>query len=73
MSEEIIDAEIVEKENENEGSRVIQVTPELEIERLKTRLAELATIRTKRRWNVTGAVVVLATAFASCAQTCNPW
>jgi len=40
--ETIIDAEIVEEENVSEETRAVQVTPELEIERLKTKRAELA-------------------------------
>jgi len=71
--ETIIDAEIVEEENVSEETRAVQVTPELEIERLKTKRAELATVRTRSRWNVAGTVVVLSAAFASCAQMCNPW
>jgi len=71
---EIIDAEIVsERPADKAPGHVVQVTPELEIERLKTRRAELATQRSAKRWGVTGSFMVISSVFFSCAQMCNPW
>ena len=69
---DIIDAEIVDESPAPE-SHIVQVNPELEIERLKTRRAELATTRSARRWSTIGGMVVFSSAFVSCAQMCNPW
>ena len=74
MTERIIDAEIVgERPAQETPGRVVQVTPELEIERLKTRRAELATQRSAKRWGVAGSFLVISSIFFSCAQMCNPW
>ncbi|MCK5640840.1 MAG: hypothetical protein KAJ19_08585 [Gammaproteobacteria bacterium] len=72
IDRDIIDAEIVEEESEPEN-RIVQVNPELEIERLKTKRAELATTRSARRWSTIGGMVVFSSAFVSCAQMCHPW
>lgn len=69
---EIVEAEIVEEEPQQE-TRVTQVTPELEIERLKTRRAELATARSKARWNAISLVLFFGSAFFSCAHCIQPW
>ena len=69
---DIIDAEIVD-ESPLPESRIIQVTPELEIERLKTRRAELATTRAGQRWSALSGMVIFSSAFVSCAHMCNPW
>lgn len=75
MPKEIIDAEIVEERPAPPASpgHVVQITPELEIERLKTRRAELATQRSAKRWGVAGSFLVASSFFFSCAQMCNPW
>ena len=69
---DIIDAEIVSERPAPE-SRIVQVNPELEIERLKTRRAELATARSKNRWGTIGGMIFFSSAFVSCAQMCSPW
>lgn len=69
---DIIDAEIVSEESLPE-TRIVQVTPELEIERLKTKRAELATTRSGRRWSAVSGMVIFSSAFISCAHMCNPW
>ncbi len=69
----IIEAEIIEEKDDSQETRVVQVTPELQIERLKTRRAELATERTSSRWQSGAAVLIFSAAFASCAQVCSPW
>lgn len=71
--ESVIEVEVVENRSNPQENRIVQVTPELEIERLRTRRAELATERTKSRWQVFGSIMIASTFFASCAQTCNPW
>ena len=72
IDREIFEAEIVEEKPLPE-KRIVQIDPNLEIERLKTRREELATVRTKERWNAASAMVVLSSAFISCAHMCNPW
>jgi len=69
---DIIDAEIVDERPLAE-SRIVQVDPQLEIERLKTRRAELATTRSEKRWGATASMVIISSAFVSCAHMCNPW
>ena len=69
---DIIDAEVVSERPVAEN-RVVQVTPELEIERLKTKRAELATARSKNRWGALSGMVVFSSAFISCAHMCHPW
>lgn len=71
--EEIVDAEILEDVKPRVETRIVQVTPELEIERLKTKRAELATERVKRRWETGTTALVMISAFASCAHCINPW
>jgi len=72
VDREIIDAEIVEERPVPE-SRVVQVDPTLEIERLKTRRSIEATKRTEKRWAAGSGMVILSSAFVSCAHMCNPW
>lgn len=69
---DIIDAEIVEEMFEPEN-RIVQVNPELEIERLKTKRAQLATTRSGQRWSAISGMVIFSSAFVSCAHMCNPW
>ncbi len=71
--DEIIDAEIVEEDSSSQEHHIVQVTPDLEIERLKTKRAKLATKRTEIRWQASATAIVLSTAFASCAHICTPW
>lgn len=71
QNHDIIDAEIVSERLHED--RIVQVNPELEIERLKTRRAELATTRSEKRWSTIGGIIVFSTAFVSCAQMCHPW
>lgn len=62
---EFIDAEIVDEEKQKPETRISQVTPELELARLKTE-------RVKARWQALGTMVVALSFFASCAWVCNP-
>lgn len=62
---EVIDAEIVSEEKDEPDTRISQVTPELELARLRTE-------RVKARWNGLGTMVVALSFFASCAWVCNP-
>lgn len=60
---EIIEAELVEEEE----SSVAQVTHELEIERHRTKREKLKTERTKARTGAFAGVMIICSAFASCA------
>ena len=71
MSERIIDAEVVEEKAPE--TRIVQIDPELEIERLRTKRAQLATTRSEKRWGAIATMVIASSAFVSCAQMCNPW
>ena len=67
MSGRIIDAEIVEERPPE--SRIVQIDPQLEIERQRTIQSRLATERTQKRWGAFATMV----GFVSLAQMCNPW
>lgn len=69
MSEKIIDAKF--EEVSPPTAIVVQVNPELEIERLKTRRTELSVTKSKYRWDTLKAMVIPVTAFISCARMCE--
>ena len=71
--DKIIDAEYTVVDDSQQSDSSIQSFNELEIERLKTRRAEISAIRTKGIVDSITLVVVLAIAFASCTMMCAPW
>jgi hypothetical protein len=73
IADDYIDAEWSEDKGETSAGSVVQVTSELEIERLKTKRAELATKRTKARVEAIATAVVLIALLGSCTQLCSPW
>ena len=71
MTERIIDAEVIEEKPPE--TRVVQLDPQLEIERLKTTRAQIAATISEKRWGASAVMIVGSSAFISCAQMCNPW
>jgi len=60
----IIEAEIIEDSKSTKS--VVQVTPELEIERLRT-------VRVQARWEATKITLIWLAVIASCTHMCAPF